>query len=425
MYSEYVNPIYKSIERCRICSRNGSTTEQGTLENIIDFGEMALTGVFLEDGGEVAKAPMQLCRCVDCGLVQLKHSYALDSLYGEWYGYESHLNPSMVKHIQSKAKILEELWARNSDDVYVDIASNDGTLLGGYTNTTAKIIGIDPLIDVVSDHYPEHATKIIDFFSADSYWKATSKPAQIISSLSVLYDLESPIDFAIQISEILDFGGVWHFEQSYLPSMVATNSYDTVCHEHLLYLSLHDIIRILDSANLQLIDVTLNDINGGSIAVTAIKSRELIPQPPFAKYLLEKEITEGYISGSKMHDFAFAVRSHSEELKNLISNLQAHGYKIVGLGASTKGNVLLQNLKLSNVDVACIGDINPRKFGRQTPGTSIPIVDEATIIAESTSRTVALVLPWHFRTGMINKAGGILSSGGKLLFPLPRIEMYG
>jgi hypothetical protein len=424
-YSKFVNLIYKSVEGCRICTRVSSTTEQGKLENIIDFGEMALTGVFLEDGSTVARAPMQLCRCVDCGLVQLKHSYALDSLYGEWYGYESHLNSSMVMHLQTKARILEELWGQDSGDIYVDIASNDGTLLSGYRNTSSTLIGIDPLIEVVSDHYPKQAKKIVDYFSAALYWKTNVKPAQIVSSLSVLYDLESPIDFAIQVSEILAVGGVWHFEQSYLPSMVATNSYDTVCHEHLLYLNLHDITRILELANLQLVDVTLNDINGGSIAVTAIKSDQIIPQPPFAKYLLKKEISEGYVSGKRLQEFATAIQLHSKELQDLISNLLTQGYKIVGLGASTKGNVLLQKLSLSRSDMSCIGDINPRKFGRQTPGTAIPIVDETLVIAESNHQTVALVLPWHFRTGMINKAGGILSSGGKLLFPLPRIEMYG
>lgn len=420
-----MSSIYKSVESCRICARVSVEPNQGKLEDIIDFGEMALTGVFLENGGQVPRAPMQLCRCVDCGLVQLKHSYALDSLYGEWYGYESHLNSSMVRHLQAKARTLEKLWGKKTDAVYVDIASNDGTLLAGYNDPAAMLIGIDPLIEIVSNHYPSQATKIVDFFSANSYWKTISKPAQIITSLSVLYDLESPVDFAMQISEILAEGGVWHFEQSYLPSMVETNSYDTVCHEHLLYLNLHDITQILESANLQLADVTLNDVNGGSIAVTAIKSGEKISQPPFAKYLLKKEVTEGYISGSRMHQFASDVRSHSHELKELITDLQSQGYKIVGLGASTKGNVLLQNLNLSRKDLAYIGDINPRKFGRQTPGTSIQIVDEAAVIAESNNRTVALVLPWHFRTGMIMKAEAILSQGGKLLFPLPRIEMYG
>jgi hypothetical protein len=399
--------------------------ENAKLESVIDFGDMALTGVFLQDGNEVTRAPMELCRCQACGLVQLRHSYSLDSLYGEWYGYESHLNPAMVLHLQTKAKILEDLWGKDSEEVYVDIASNDGTLLAGYRSTTATLIGVDPLINVVSNFYPEQTVKVAEFFSATGYWTINSKPAQIVTSLSVLYDLESPAEFAKQISEILSVGGVWHFEQSYLPSMVSSNSYDTICHEHLLYLNLHDIIQILEYANLQIVDATLNDVNGGSIAVTAIKSNELVEKPPFVQYLLEKEISDGYLDGKALNGFSNSVRIHNGELKDLISNLKSKGFRVVGLGASTKGNVLLQSLDLSNIDIPYIGDINARKFGRQTPGTCIPIVDEFHVFADSNARTVVLVLPWHFRAGMISKAGQILSQGGKLLFPLPRIELYG
>lgn len=422
----HVKSIYLERTSCRICGVNSDTTEDSSLESLIDFGEMALTGVFLNNGHEVTKAPMELCRCRNCGLTQLRHSYELDSLYGEWYGYESHLNPSMVRHLQSKATTLESLYGQGKPNpIYVDIASNDGTLLSGYTTGDAQLIGIDPLINVVSDHYPSKARKIVDFFSAERYLDEVGKKAQIVTSLSVLYDLESPIEFASNVSEILEEGGIWHFEQSYLPSMVNTNSYDTICHEHLLYLNLHDIKTLVESAGLQIIDATLNDVNGGSIAVTAIKTSKKINYPPFVEFLLIKENNEGYINGIKLHEFAREVEIHRHELKNLIDNLMIDGKTIMGLGASTKGNVILQSLKLDNEIIQAIGDVNPRKFGKETPGSNIKIVNESEIYESANENSIIVVLPWHFRTGMIAKSHDVLAKGAKLLFPLPRIEIYG
>jgi hypothetical protein len=145
LYSGSVPNILNTIEFCRICKSNN-------LEMLLDFGEMALTGVFLIDGGKVPREPLTLGRCEDCSLVQLLHSYDSDSLYGESYGYESHLNSSMVKHLQRKARVLEKKYLQTRFSSIVDIASNDGILLAGYSDSARTLIGIDPLISVVGDY---------------------------------------------------------------------------------------------------------------------------------------------------------------------------------------------------------------------------------------------------------------------------------
>ena len=402
---------------CRIC--NSREREQ-----ILNFGDMALTGVFIENGTEVPDAPLCLIRCSDCGLVQLAHTYESSSLYGETYGYESHLNSGMALHLKRRAKILESRFlSQIPNPIIVDIASNDGTLLSGYENPDSKLVGIDPLISVVSDHYPTGATKVPQFFSAAAYREQGLSKANLVTSMAVLYDLESPATFASDIYEILDEGGVWHFEQSYLPTMIKTLSYDTICHEHLLYLSLHDILRISQESGFQLLDASLNSANGGSIAVTAIKSESQIESSPFVKYLLQKEVSEGLADGSMIRDFAIQAVEHKTQLRGLIRNYQEAGFLINGLGASTKGNVLLQWLELDSTVISSIGDVNSRKYGKQTPGTGIPIVPEEIILQEASSKSLTLVLPWHFRDGIIGKSTSLLERGGSLLFPLPQIEV--
>jgi len=392
----------------------------------MNFGDLALTGVFEVDGANVLRAPMALSRCSDCGLVQLAHNYESDYLYGETYGYESHLNKSMVDHLQRKARLLEELYLSSPGrKTVVDIASNDGTLLSGYLSKELDLVGIDPLIGVVGDYYPESVTKITEFFNADSYESRISKKASLVTSLSVLYDLEDPIRFAKDVNHILEEKGIWHFEQSYLPTMVDTLSYDTICHEHLLYLSLHDILNLLKATGFTIISASLNSINGGSIAVTARKDFTNANQelPPFVNYLLNNEVNLGYQDGSAVRKFSLDAEIHRKDLSHLITSYLDQGFTVFGLGASTKGNVLLQWLSLGENKIEAIGDINPRKFGRQTPGTGIKIVSEESLIEKYGQNSIALVLPWHFRDGIVRNSQEYLGKGGNLLFPLPKIQL--
>jgi hypothetical protein len=414
-----VENLFEANHFCRLCGKE-------EMREIIDFGDMALTGVFATDGLSVQKAPLQLVRCIACGMTQLGHRFDPSVLYGETYGYESHLNSSMTKHLKSKARTLEATYLSDiQSPIIVDIASNDGTLLSGYINSDAKLIGIDPLIDHVSDHYPKESIKISNFFSKENFFSKSSDKANLVTSLSVLYDLDDPRKFASDIFEILENEGIWHFEQSYLPTMVETLSYDTICHEHLLYFSLTNIQNLLTFSGFQIIDVSLNSINGGSIAVTAIKSKSTVEQSPFVSYLLNQESLNGFDTDEALLAFAEKAKSHKKSLKTLIENYKDNGYKVVGLGASTKGNVLLQWLGLDNTYIKYIGDINPKKFNAQCPGSGIPIIKESKIFDAADQKTIALVLPWHFRDGIVTGSERYLSKGGKLLFPLPQIQVVG
>ena len=414
-----MSTLAEIAQECRIC---GSTQ----LKEVIDFGELALTGVFIENGHEVPRAPLKLMHCKICGLVQLGHKYDQNSLYGETYGYESHLNKSMVEHLQQKARVLERKFLKSKQKpIVVDIASNDGTLLSGYLSDKVIKVGIDPLIEVVANHYPTDAIRVPEFFSANAFTNLGLGLANLVTSLSVIYDLDRPIEFANQIYEILEEGGIWHFEQSYLPLMLETNSYDTICHEHLLYLSLIDIERILKAANFQLLDASINSVNGGSIAVSAIKTNEVVKASPFVTYLLRVETETGITDGSRLKIFAAQFREHADALRSLILEYKELGFDIVGFGASTKGNVLLQAAGIDSGLIRAIGEVNPRKFGKQTPGSSVPIVSEGSLIESASDMTVAIVLPWHFKEEILSREKKTINSGSKFIFPLPNLEVYG
>jgi SAM-dependent methyltransferase len=407
----------EEVIECRLC--------KGQVQPVFNFGSIYMTGVFAEHGMSVERAPVVYGMCSNCGLNQLMHNYDSDVLYGSSYGYESHLNPEMRGHLKHKAKLLEKRFLYESNPRILDIASNDGTFLSFFSPKVAKV-GIDPLIGIVGDYYPANSTKIVSFFSDEGVLASTNGELfDLVTSNSVLYDLESPLDFAKGVFRVLKNGGIWHFEQSYLPKMVETLSIDTICHEHLLYLGATQIHKLLRESGFQLLEASLNDVNGGSIAITAVKEENWKGETnAFFDYLLKKEKREGYLSGHRISRFFEDAEIFKGDLLELVDSYSKSGHTIFGIGASTKGNMLLQFCGLNQNAISKIGEINPKKFGKQTPGTSIPICDEKELLEEmACEKSIGVVFPWHFRNSIRKATSDYVSRGGKILFPLPNLEI--
>jgi hypothetical protein len=400
------------IKNCRVCSGN-------RFEVILDLGNQCLTGVFPRTvGDDPEKEPLELIKCKDCNLVQLAHNFNPKSMYGENYGYRSGLNQSMVTHLREKAFSLNALLNINAKDIVIDIGSNDGTFLSNFLATGAKLIGVDPTAEKFRSYYDESILLIADFFPSKDL-DLGSRKAKLISSIAMFYDLPDPVNFAKTIKNHLAENGVWHFEQSYLPEMLKTVSYDTICHEHLEYYTLNVIENILKSAGLEVIDVELNSTNGGSIAVNAahvgsdhVKSLRLAS-------VREKEIDMRLDLLSSFDEFVKMTSRHRDDLVRALQDLHLLGKKVYGLGASTKGNVLLQYCGITESLVEKIGEVNSEKFGKITPGTHIRIVSEVEMREEKPD--VLLVLPWHFKDSIVAREFDFISEGGTLLFPLPAL----
>jgi hypothetical protein len=238
----------------------------------------------------------------------------------------------------------------------------------------------------------------------------------------MFYDLDRPLDFVQDVYESLVDGGLWHFEQSYLPSMLAARSYDTICHEHVEYYALEQVRWLLERVGFSIRDVTLNDINGGSFAVTAVKSRSgATSHAPVVREMLAQERRLGIDTLVPYEQFAGSVRRHRDDLRAFLLGLKNEGKKIFGLGASTKGNVILQYCGIDADLLPCIAEVNEDKFGCFTPGTEIPIVSEAEASAQDPD--IYLVLPWHFRRSILARAAPLFARGARLLFPLPTIDL--
>lgn len=408
--------MYTEITKCRLCnSRN--------LVSVLSLGEQYLTGVFPKSLKEkVTKGPLDLVWCSECSLLQLRQTYCSEEMYGDNYGYRSGLNKSMVQHLEQKIKTLEFLARIDKDDLVLDIGSNDATSLKAYKAKCTKV-GIDPTGLKFKDFYTDEIILIADFFSADKFISLfPDRKAKVITSIAMFYDLEDPLQFVEDIEKCLDNEGIWHFEQSYMPSMLRTNSYDTICHEHLEFYSFKVVKAVLESKGLRVTDLVMNAVNGGSFAVTACKKNaSFTSNIPIINWMLKQEESLALDTPKPYRDFEEKTFKHRANLKGLIEALKEDGKKVLGYGASTKGNVLLQFCGLTIEHLPYIAEVNPDKFGSFTPGTNIPIISEEE--ARAMMPDYFLVLPWHFKSSILEREKDFLAQGGKLIFPLPEIEI--
>ena len=409
------NKLYIPVKSCRIC---GNTN----LVNVLELGEQALTGIFPKTKqASITVGPLTLVKCTGentCGLLQLAHSYSLEEMYGENYGYRSGLNPSMVSHLRSKVDKIKQLEIIENNDIIVDIGSNDATTLKQYELEDCIYVGIDPTGSKFSQYYNSNITLITDFFSSSTFkQKYGEKKAKVITSFSMFYDLEDPMAFMREVADILDNNGIWVFEQSYMPQMLATNSYDTICHEHLEYYSLSQILWMAERVGLKIIDVELNEVNGGSFSVTAQKLSGLLKVSPAVQNIVASEQSQKLDDLQTYIKFGERVRESKRALLNFLVDARNAGKKVTALGASTKGNVLLQYCGIDSSMIASIGEVNPDKFGAYTPGTHIPIVNEEEMIASKPD--YVLVLPWHFKKYFQSQSR---YAGLTLVYPLPTLS---
>ena len=413
--------MYTEIHTCRICGNSHLTT-------LFSLGEQALTGVFPTSPDQpVEKIPVELVKCTGkdtCGLVQLKHTGEPEQMYGDTYGYRSGLNAMMVTHLKGIADEVMDMVQLQDGDVILDIGSNDATLLS-FFSPSYRLIGMDPSGEKFRSFYPQHAVLVADFFSADAFIAASQgAKAKVITSIAMFYDLPAPQKFVEDIERSLADDGIWVFEQSYLPSMLRANAYDTICQEHLEYYTVRQIQWLLERAGLSMLRASLNDANGGSIRIVAAKSTHpSVAAGSVAKEFLEQERREGLDELSTYGRFRERIFEHRDGLNFLLADLRKQGKTVFGLGASTKGNVLQQFCGLTERELPCIAEVNEEKFGRYTPGTHIPIVSQKE--ADARNPDEYLVLPWHFREGIVQGSRAFLERGGKLIFPLPEISIVG
>lgn len=414
---EAVKALYGEIQACRLCG-------SGELKDILDLGSQSYTGRFIKSGEDNPPYErLAISRCEDCGLVQLKDTYPDTEMYGDTYGYRSSITDTMRQHLKGVGEYAVSNSRKDLALRVLDIGSNDGTLLNVFDDGKNILVGIDPCASKYIDNYPEKAQVVSDFFSAENLRKNDAPLAfDIVTSIAMFYDLNDPTSFARNIHSVLDDDGIWITEQTHSHTLIESNAYDSICHEHATYLSLRAMEEICRDVGFRILDISTNNINGGSFRTTIAKvgSSHSVNEDAIQRFR-DKENSLFLDRSEVWEEFNTRVYRHRDELRAKISDYVENGLTVFGYGASTKGNVILQFCNISPELMPVILERDANKFGLLTPGTQIPIVSEEE--GRGMRPDVLVVFPWHFKSEIIKRENDFLMGGGTLLFPLPEIEI--
>jgi len=406
-----------NIEICRICGSRD-------LKIVISLGEQYITSRFPKYGDfSTPKTPIDLCLCKDCRLLQLLQTTFSSELYEYEYGYRSGISNTMREHLKNYQVEILSIANLQDGDAIVDIGSNDSTMLQYYSNKL-KRIGVDPTGKQFKEYYGD-VELIPNYFTFDNFTKVYGDlKCKMVSSISMFYDLPDPVQFAKDIYSILQDDGIWTCEQSYMPTMLKTNSIDTICHEHLEYYSLHQIKEIANRANLKIIDVKFNSCNGGSFRVYFAKKTSTLHNEncELINKILNEEISIGLLNDDVYEKFMSNCDIEVKRLRDFVDTVNKNGKKMYVYGASTKGNCLLQYANLGENDMKYAVERNPKKIGKMT-NTGIEIIGEETM--RENPPDYLLVLPWHFREEILVREKEFLDAGGQFVFPFPNFEIIG
>lgn len=410
---------------CRVCNR-------GDLELVLSLGEQYVSNFVDGSSGRVLKAPLELVLCAadkgGCGLLQLRHTVDKEEMYRN-YWYRSGVNETMKRALADVTKQAEKIVHLKPGEMVIDIGSNDNTLFKAYRVANLCKIGFEPARTILP-YAQEGATCVVnDYFSEVSFDKLGLKEkAKVITAIAMFYDLEDPNQFVADAKSCLAKDGVLIIQQAYLPLMLKDNIFDNICHEHLEYYCLLSLEALLARHDLEVVDVELNDVNGGSFRTYIAQRGSRLKNLPAGaeqrvKALRSQEEKLQLHKTVVYAGFADRVENIKQEVTEFIRAEAASGKIIYVYGASTKGNTLLQYFGLDNTVITAAAERNPDKWGRRTVGTNIPIVSEEA--ARAAEPDYFLVLPWHFLPEFKEREKEFLSRGGKFIAPLPQFAVIG
>jgi hypothetical protein len=340
----------------------------------------------------------------------------------EQYPFTSSTNSSMPKILKDVLDSALKYIDLKDDDLILDIGGNDGTLLSYLKDTKSDLLCIDPAQNIKPIFISKKFKTITDYFSEKVYKSATEKKAKIIFSIAMFYHLYDPIKFSKEIEACLSNDGIWVIQMAYLPKMIETTMYDNIVHEHVGYYAIDNMRFIMEKAGLEIFDVIINDVYGGSFRLF-IKKKNCSKYPKSKRYNkeLKNEKKIGIYHPTTYKKFMKKIEKSRKDLLSLCKKIKLEGKNIWIYGASTKGNTILQYCKINQKLISAAADSNPFKFGKYMIGSNIPIKKESEMHIKKPEYLLAL--PYSFVDAFIEREANLVKNGTKFIVPLPKVKI--
>jgi 2-polyprenyl-3-methyl-5-hydroxy-6-metoxy-1,4-benzoquinol methylase len=364
--------------------------------------------------------PLRLGFCHDCTLVQIDHTIPKEDMFSD-YPYVSGTTKTLVAHFKETAERLVKTYNLKPGSRVVDIGSNDGTWLKQYQPLGLKVLGVDPAANVTALANANGVPTWTRFFNetvADEIL-ATEGKVDLVTAAGVFFHLEELHSVVRGIKRLIEPDGVFVVQAIYLGGMLENVAFDQVYHEHLVYYTLKSITALLNQHGLEVFDVSVVSIHGGSLEVHVGLPGKHPIQPSIAKQQA-LELEKHYGELLTYEKFANRVWELRDSLRALLERYKAEGKSVYAFGAPAKGATLLNSFGITPDLVQVATERNPMKVGMMMPGSRLPIVAE-----EGANPNAFLVLAWNFIDEFVKREQAYLASGGEFIVPVPELKVIG
>jgi len=388
---------------CRLC-------HSPEMETLHSLGNLYVSNFV--DKSEInkgTKAPLELCICNTCSLIQLRHTAPMELMYARYYWYRSGVTDIMRTALRNVTVEIEDMVSLSEGDVVLDIGANDGTLLKSYSIDGLETVGCEPADNLVEELRTKTRHTIHDFWNIENFEKLGVGKARVVTAIGMFYDLEDPNQFIADAQKVLAEDGVFVAQLMCLASMLEKNDLGNICHEHLEYYSLDSLKYLFEQNGLEMFKIEENNVNGGSYRI-------------FARHYKGTGIEyDEHYSPDDLRAFIERIKENKKKCIDFIRGEVANGKTVYVYGASTKGNTILQYYGLDASLITAAAERSPEKWGKYTVGTGIPIVSESD--ARDAQPDYFLVLPWAFLDEFYDREAEWRKKGGKFLVPLPEFRV--
>jgi SAM-dependent methyltransferase len=399
---------------CRICGSERYSV-------ILDYGRVALAGSLissLEDAALEQKYQLTLVLCEDCKHVQIREIVDPSLIFTN-YPWETSVSSSIVAYCHEFATRVPQLANAPASGFVVEIASNDGTLLGEFARRGFRVLGVDPARRIAENATAKGIPTWPTFFNLSTAQRVVDEHglADIIIGRNVLAHVADLRGFVDGVRTLLKRGGTAVIEVPSLIPMFKELQYDQVYHEHIGYHSLDSIRRLGERHGLRLVHSERSPLHGGSIRAYLAHRSDVREAAACVNEMLDEEADEGVLHAASWMKFGDRVREQKRLLRAELEAVRARGDIVVGYGASGKGQSLIQFCELDERHVNYVVDKAPIKHGKFTPGSHIPIFDPAHM--KTAGVDVLLLCSWNLAQEILAQEGELHMKGVQFLHPIP------
>lgn len=407
----------RTVSRCRCCGSD-------KLHRYLDMGQTPLANSYLEESRlDSPEFTEELCLqlCLDCGLSQLTKVVHPDRMFRH-YLYVSSTTATIRDHFAEFARTTAAAAGAKPGDLALDIASNDGCLLGAFRAAGLEVLGVDPAENLAREANAKGLRTECAYWSkaaAESVVAKFGRP-KIITAANVFAHADDLNGFMEGVRAALAPDGIFAIECPYLLDFIHKCEFDTAYHEHLSYIGITPLTVLMNHNGFEVFDIEyFPDIHGGTVRVYCAKRGAKTVAKAVSDYL-KREEAFGIREPHPYDAFSKSVKANREILRSLIDNLNKEGKTVWAYGASAKGNTLMNFFGLKAASVPKAIDDNPKKWGLFAPGSHMKIVGIDGL--KNVKVDALLLLAWNFEKEIRSRCRAA-GYAGDFILPVPEARL--